>query len=72
MRGNKENRFDTYTFGQREREREREIERKEIEKKIRKFVAYFSNILKFSLSVYVQSVKPLTSQFFLRFNNVFA
>ena len=67
MRGNKENRFDTYTFGQRERERE-----KEKEKKIRKFVAYFSNILKFSLSVYVQSVKPLTSQFFLRFNNVFA
>ena len=62
MRGNKANRFYTYMFGQREREREKEKMKKE--KNIRKCVAYFSNIFKFSLSVYVQSVAPLTSQLF--------
>ena len=64
MRGNKANRFYTYMFGQREREREREKEKMKKEKNIRKCVAYFSNILKFSLSVYVQSVAPLTPQLF--------
>ena len=42
MRGNKETRYNTYMLGERERERER----KEKEKNIRKFVAYFSNVLK--------------------------
>ena len=64
MRGNKETRYNTYMFGERERERERKKRR--IYESLLHTLAMFWSL---SLSVYVLSVKPLTSHSFSLVNN---